>query len=278
MAKKIKGHSLLFKNSILMPNVSLTDLCKRFLQNCPDAGGDALLTGNSEKFLGDAIRLHCESFSQSFSILVTVCESYARLKELLDAFPNAYDFLIDYTRRAADRLASENKLNPLLLAKNQVSVLEEEIRHLDSDQALIDALPVSLSYIVSGRFASKFADTLNTLGSEKQTAITQKAIDRLRAKKQSASSLLEALASAHGYLESKQNELQVQQSLQEKEPGADGSFSFGIDGEAGVQHLHDRAVRVFLFIESYRQLCTEDSSFNGRLACRLMGLLRLNIA
>lgn len=262
-----------------MSEVSLTNLYQEFLQNCSEVNIDSQFsTEQSEKFLGDAIRRSIQNVSQTAIILTTLCLTYKELKDFLDSHQeNVYDFLIDYIRCVADRLVTENKLNSLLLTKSQVSSLEEEINYLDSDQALIDAIPVHLSFIANGKFAKKYTETLEAIQKDNLPISVQKVIDKLNSKKQNLSNILEGITSSYIYIENDINNLLTSLSGDQEINLPNDNIIFDINGKVNIQYLYDRVIRVFLLLESYKKLCTDDMSYNSRLLTYLMNFLQVQI-
>lgn len=262
-----------------MSKVSLTDLYQGFIQNCSEVNIDSeIITENSEKFLGNTIRRSLQSFSQTAVILVTLCDVYKELKDLLDhSQKNVYNFLIDYIRSTTDSLISNNRLDSLLLTKSQVSNLENEIAYIDSEQALLDAIPVHLSFLSNGKFANKYADAVKTSKKEEGTVTIQKVIASLNSKKQNAQNLLKAITDAYAFTEDSVEKLFIQQFTEKETSGEENQFLLDVDGKLNPQYLHDRVIRVFLFIESYKRLCTEDNFFNSRLLFSLMNFLQINV-
>ena len=263
-----------------MAEVSLTNLYERFMRSHPEAGGSELelQTENSDRFLGCAIRQSLCNFSQTFAILTTLCNVYKELKELAgDNQKGIYEFLVDYSRQTADRLVAEGKLNTLLLAKLHTFSLAEEVRYFESDQALIDMLPIHLSSIANGKFAVKFSEALKAIREDNPSSAIQKIVNKLKEKKQQAKSLLEAMAGAYGFLEETEDSLYIQQSEENISKRLNSGFVLEAEGNLGKRLVQEQVIKVFLFVESYRRLCTADNSHNGILLSILLDILKLNI-
>ena len=263
-----------------MAEVSLTNLYERFMRSHPESGGSEteLQTDSTERFLGCAIRQSLCNFSQNFAVLVTLCSVYKELKDIAGGEQKGiYDFLIDYSRQTADRLVAEGKLNTLLLAKLQVFSLAEEVKYFDSDQALIDMLPIHLSSVTNGKFAIKFSEALRNLQEGKLPVAVQKITSKLKEKKLQAASLLEAIAGAYGFLEETEDSLYIQQSKENLAERLNSGFVLEAEGKLGKRLVREQVVKVFLFVESYRRLCTADASHNGILLSLLLEILKLNI-
>lgn len=251
----------------MKPKVSLTDSYLKFTREFPsnDSKGSFCIEGTLAH-IKSSLETALSDFAAKAKVYLTVCNVYKEIAEMLEKEPKEriHDFLVDYIRKTTDRLISDKKLYGTLINKACMESLKEELKGYETDTLLKTIIPSRLSFLTTGKFAKRYEEALNSLDGDKPTIEAKEAIELIKEEEENAESLLYTLEHSFDLL------------AEEEKALVDKEISFDIDGDHSTEaFVHDRVLRVFLLIESYRRLCTANEIKNSTYLAILQGFLQV---
>lgn len=246
--------------------VSLTESFRKYSEEHPNINSTPFLKDKTVHHLHDSLSKFIGETRYKAKAYHTICQVYKEVAPILqdNSKFTVYDFLNEQVENITNRLIDEKKLYGSLFEKYDIDCLKQELAEYAEEDFIQRKIPSKLSYLANGKFAKHYEEAVKSIDEGKPNSTANQTIESYASMKEDAIFTLESLERGWDLLAEDEWEL------------AEKEVNFDImSDEVTEEYLHDRVLRVYLLIESYRRLCVGEElkdSIQIRMLMEILGV------